>query len=238
MQSDQNHVLDILPRLRQATAALHREVDSLAPLGQPKPSLADYLAQLQFNYVWMRDLQAALTLAGQLPAEWLAHNALCLQQLQQDLAAAGVANIDKASTGTANNDKADDAITQSAAHLSHALPHALALPQGLGASWGAQYVIEGSFLGSSVLYQRLRPSLPLDCPMVFFSARHASTGERWRSFKQALESHLLSDTMTQQSRLREAEQGAKAAFAHFLNILQAQPAMASAKASDERQRYA
>ena len=234
MQSDQNHVLDILPRLRQATAALHREVDSLAPLGQPNPSLADYLAQLQFNYVWMRDLQAALTLAGQLPAEWLAHNALCLQQLQQDLAAAGVASTDKASIDTANNDKADDAITQAAAHLPHALPHALALPQGLGASWGAQYVIEGSFLGSSVLYQRLRPSLAADCPMVFFSARHASTGERWRSFKQALESHLLTDTLTQESRLREAEQGAKAAFAHFLNILQAQPA----KASDERQRYA
>lgn len=234
MQSDQNHVLDILPRLRQATAALHREVDSLAPLGHANPSLADYLAQLQFNYVWMRDLQAALTLAGQLPAEWLAHNALCLQQLQQDLAAAGVASTDMASIDTANNDKADDAITQAAAHLPHALPHELALPQGLGASWGAQYVIEGSFLGSSVLYQRLRPSLPADCPMVFFSARHASTGERWRSFKQALESHLLTDTMTQESRLREAEQGAKAAFAHFLNILQAQPA----KASDERQRYA
>lgn len=212
MQIDQSSALEILPRLRQATAALHREVDSLAPLGKPTPSLADYLAQLQFNYAWMRDLQAALTLAGQLPGEWLAHNALCLQQLQQDLAASGV--------------------EQTA--LANAPHHEFTLPTELGASWGVQYVIEGSFLGSSVLYQRLRPLLPADCPMMFFSARHESCGERWRSFKQALESHLLSDTLTQESRLLAAEQGAQAAFAHFLQLLQALPG----KASDERQRYA
>lgn len=232
MQSDQNQALEVLPQLRLATAALHRQVDSLAPLAKPTPSISDYLAHLHFNYLWMRDVQAALSLAGQLPAEWLAHNALCLQQLQQDLAAA-----------EANGDVVLNPEAASVQHgISPAAISALAvpvhqgmtLPEGPGASWGVQYVIEGSFLGSSMLYQRLRPILPAACPMLFFSARHEGCGARWRSFKQAIESTLTAEPMTRASRVAEAEQGAQAAFAHFLDILQA-PA---AKASDDRQRYA
>jgi heme oxygenase len=78
--------------------------------------------------------------------------------------------------------------------------------------WGICYVIEGSALGGSVLYQRLHERLAPH-PLRYLLGQPGGTGPRWRAFMQALRANVRSEV-----EIAEACAGACAAFDAILSL--------------------
>lgn len=206
MSNNNNQALEVLSRLRQAIAALHRNIDSALPLAGLAPSQQDYIAHLKLSYRWLAGVNEVLAGVSGFSAPMLGYNRLCIDALRQDLESAHML---------------EDAESEDMAGFS--------LPAGPGVPWGVQYVIEGSYLGVSVLYQRLRHMQSPSCPMHFFSARSQASAGRWRTFRLTIEQALDNEQT-----LQEAEQGAIEAFHYFSLVMQS----ATKERHEPRQRYA
>ncbi|WP_326533230.1 biliverdin-producing heme oxygenase [Pseudorhodoferax sp.] len=112
--------------LRDATQALHAQLDSQLPLARPadaRQSLGHYHGHLRVLHGWLQDLAPLLQRAG-----WGLDP---LEPLRADLAEAGLAGDPPGQAGPLPG-----------TDIAHA--------------WGVAYVVEGSQLGGRVLFQRLR----------------------------------------------------------------------------------
>ena len=81
---------------------------------------------------------------------------------------------------------------------------------GAAYRWGAAYVLEGSALGSHVLYRRLAEPLAPH-PLRFLRASGGSPGPRWQRFCQ-----LMRQEVTQPADIEQACAGATEAFRRLL----------------------
>lgn len=157
---------DVLAALRRATASRHAALDAGLPLSGEAASLADYASHLILLRDWLAPLQA-----------WLG---------------GGDAGLPGA-----------DRLALIAADLAHPSLHGLVPPgaqpggrqwpalASAAYRWGVCYVIEGSQLGGTVLYQRLRERLAPH-PLSYLRGAPEGPGPRWRAFLQALRENVRS----------------------------------------------
>ncbi len=147
--------------LRRATADLHAEVDASVPLGQPKPTLADYRNHLRLLLDWTEALR-------RLPVET---HRLDVQQaaLQRDLLECDHLLDGPAATAAEPTPPPSKAADASPAY-----------------GWGVAYVIEGSQLGGQVLYRRLAEPLAPHS-LAYLKGAGPGTGARWTAFLSTLE---------------------------------------------------
>lgn len=145
---------DPLHRLRDATAALHRRLDSALPLAHPGAGPTDYLRHLALLRGWIHMLHSAGAASARLEQERDALDAElaeCEQLLDQPVP------------------RLRGTVTPQAVF------------QMDGAEWGLAYVLEGSRLGGQVLYKRLAQAMaPL--PLTYLRGAGSATGVRWKAF--------------------------------------------------------
>lgn len=172
---------DPLTALRSATASRHTQLDSGLPVGAADASLADYAAHLAMLRAWLAPLGDWLDRFGDGPQgdaglDMHARNHARLALIDADLLDAGIA---PAGTGSGAG-PSDPAAAQ-------------AWPPAASAAyrWGVCYVVEGSQLGGTVLYQRLHDRLAPH-PLRYLKGDAAGPGPRWRAFAQALRAQLRS----------------------------------------------
>ncbi len=176
---------DPLTALRAATASRHAALDAGLPIGAPDASLHDYVAHLVLVRTWLVPLHA-----------WLAGFA---DGPQPDLAAR-LARIDA--------DLADAGRAPPVAPGGDAWP-AAASP---AYRWGVHYVVEGSQLGGTVLYERLRERLAPH-RLRYLKGDEAGPGPRWRVFMRALRAGVRTP-----AEIADACAGACAAFDRILEL--------------------
>lgn len=156
---------DVLTRLRDATADLHRSVEAAMPLLDPgidRPTYRAYLGRLLGFY---EPVEAALDRHPPAP-DWPERRKVPL--LKADLRALGL----------------DDARIA-------ALPRCHRIPDldDRAATLGCGYVLEGATLGGRLLRRHLAATwgVPEDGPgLGFFSIYGESGGSRWRDYRAAL----------------------------------------------------
>lgn len=183
---------DVLSRLKQATAPLHAQLDQQLPLANPLAQECDYLQHIHLFYQWLLAIQEALTHQARLPQDYLEQNQQSLIWLAEDLQIAGMA-------------------------LPHAYP-AFSLTPDHAAAWGVQYVIEGSYLGASVLFKRFAELRSTRCPMKFFRERSQGSALRYQQFRQD-----IAAVVNLEQDIVSAEQAARQAFEHFLLVMSDAP---------------
>ncbi|RYF37590.1 MAG: hypothetical protein EOO38_26020 [Cytophagaceae bacterium] len=190
---------DIMTALREATHAMHVELESKLCLLDPHLSLADYKATLS-------SMHTAYTLLTVEQAPFLSQMAATTMQwaqrqhivhLDEDLATLG--GIDKERT-------------------SHSHRFYPTFPDRFSA-WGSAYVIEGASLGGQVLTRRLAKRLHLSPShgLAFFSGYGPRTGKMWRIFRTTLRQEINSDP-SPAAALASCVDGARAAFGVFLRV--------------------
>jgi len=156
--------------LRQATQALHAQLDSHLPLARPGAGGGDYLDHLRVVQPWLAAL-SVLTAPTGYGGGYAQLAARDLQDLEVPLSA----------------------LKSMSASMSGSTPAPLSPAQSADTafSWGAAYVVEGSQLGGQVLYRRLRePLAPL--ALRYLQGRGDTTGAHWSGFVQALRTALVS----------------------------------------------
>jgi heme oxygenase len=165
---------DVLAALRHATASRHEALDSGLPLSQDNAGLADYVSHLLLMQAWLAPLQAWLDGFADGP---------------QDLAV--LPPTDRLALIEA--DLADPSLAAAGLRCIGDNPPAPAWARNASAAyrWGVCYVIEGSQLGGSVLYQRLHQRLAPH-PLRFLAGAAGGPGPRWRVFMQALRANVRS----------------------------------------------
>lgn len=179
---------DPLAALRAATASRHAALDADLPIGAPDASLHDYTAHLVLLRAWLAPLDAWL--AGFADGPPVDHAAR-LAQIDADLA-------DLADAGCAFPPMSAVAAWPASASPAY--------------RWGVHYVIEGSQLGGTVLYGRLRDRLAPH-PLRYLKGDDAGPGPRWRAFMQALRAGVRTP-----AEIADACAGACAAFDRILEL--------------------
>lgn len=177
---------DARAALREATAPLHAEVDSSLPLGQARPTLADYRAHLQLLSDWTARLRTLPVDARRLDTQ-AAALAVDLAECDRLLGAPPA---------------------QAPSATAHAVPPDPVDPDAFG--WGVAYVIEGSQLGGQVLYRRLADALAPH-PLAYLHGTGRDTGTHWKGFLAELQRQLATP-----ARIRAACDGAVHAFGLLL----------------------
>lgn len=173
--------------MRAATAERHTRLDSGLAIGAADASLADYHGHLLMLRGWLAPLEAWLCGFGDWPQHALP------MVLRTPLIEADLANPAMAQGAPG---------PQPAAHWpAHA---------SVAYRWGVLYVVEGSQLGGSVLYQRLAVSL-VPHPLTYLRGAPEGPGPRWRSFMQALKANVRTE-----GEVAEACRGACDAFDRIL----------------------
>lgn len=182
-----------LSALRIATAGRHAVLDASLPLSRADAGLRQYSDHLHLLRRWLAPLEAWLGSYGDGP------------QGEPGLPPlARVALIDA--------DLADPALAGLPVETRPA--DAGAWPEGASAAyrWGVSYVIEGSQLGGTVLYQRLAGPLAPH-PLRYLQGAAGGPGPRWRSFMQALREGVNSE-----GEIADACRGACEAFDRILAL--------------------
>ena len=149
-------------RLRTGTADAHRAIEEIAVATGFLEDAAAYRSYLRALHGFYAGIEDALAAVRELP-RWLPDLAerRKVGWLETDLAALGVA--------------------------ADAPAIALSFPDATTAL-GAAYVVEGATLGGRWILAHLGPSIPDDARS-FFRGYGARTGERWRSYRRAVEEH-------------------------------------------------
>lgn len=212
--------VDVLSRLRAATREQHAEIDAGLPLAARDASEDDYHAHLQCLLTWLGQMEAGIAAHSDGPYTFgAAANRAGLALIRRDLdaaaarqpqatpAASGTGETDKTDQTDITNDRETDA--RQAAVLTTALTGQMADP---AFRWGAQYVIEGSAMGASMMYRRFSPVF-VHAPMHFFGAAANAGRLRWNQFCLA----IGNDVVTPDAIL-SAERGAVFAFDRFSRI--------------------
>ncbi|GAB3467040.1 biliverdin-producing heme oxygenase [Massilia terrae] len=154
---------DVLAALRRATASRHAALDSQLPLSHEAATLSDYASHLVLLRNWLVPLHAAL---AQSPAGLPGLNRLV--EIERDLAHPSLAGLFPTHDASA-----------------HCWPRDMSEAY----RWGICYVVEGSQLGGSVLYQRLRERLAPH-PLDYLRGAAEGPGPRWRAFMLALRANV------------------------------------------------
>ncbi|TFW20844.1 biliverdin-producing heme oxygenase [Massilia arenosa] len=158
-----------LAALRQATAALHADLETHLDIAAADADRATYLHYLEDLYGWMAPFDADLW-SGAWPAGVDAPaRAGKLAWIEADLAHAAFSPADIA-----------------------ALPRCADRPDLSSAArrFGVAYVIEGAQLGTKVLQHRLRGPLAGWEPR-WLEGYGSSNGPHWRGFLHALDEHVV-----------------------------------------------
>ncbi|MEX3630491.1 MAG: biliverdin-producing heme oxygenase [Burkholderia sp.] len=160
----------VLARLREATGEQHERLRCLMPLAAPSPTLSDYLSHLLVLRAWLSPLEPWLAACG----DGLAAQAAAVPPVDR------LALID-----------VDLAAAPREARLAGPAPLAPWWPADAGRAyrWGASYVIEGSQMGGSVLYQRLQERLAPH-PLGFLVSGRNGLSMRWKAFVRCLAAEL------------------------------------------------
>lgn len=204
--------VDVLSRLRAATREQHAEIDAGLPLAARDASEDDYHAHLRCLLTWLGQMDAGIAAHRDGPYTFGAEaNRAGLALIRRDLdaAAARQRQATPAASGTSQTDITDDRAgtdARQAAVLATALPGQMADP---AFRWGAQYVIEGSAMGASMLYRRFSPVF-VHAPMHFFGAAANAGRLRWNQFCLAIGNEVVTPTA-----MLSAERGAVFAFDRF-----------------------
>ncbi len=174
----------MLGALRTATAARHEALDSTLPIGRVDATLDDYRRHLLMLHAWLAPIEAWLARFDDGPQNC----AVLPSKRRLDLIESD---------------------------LGHAVRHGIAdWPPDASAAyrWGVCYVIEGSQLGGTVLYQRLREQLAPH-PLAYLKGEPEGPGPRWRLFMQALKAQVTSP-----EQVADACRGACDAFDRILAL--------------------
>jgi heme oxygenase len=185
---------DPLAALRAATASRHELLDSSLPIGAPDATLADYAAHLRLLRAWLAPLEKWLDGFPGGPDGACAERLALIEADLHDAAQADPSGDDGAGA-----------------------PHGPAMPPLPAAAsaayrWGVCYVVEGSQLGGTVLYQRLHERLAPH-PLRYLKGEAAGPGKRWRAFMAALREAVRSE-----ADIADACAGACAAFDRILAL--------------------
>ncbi|MEM5370487.1 biliverdin-producing heme oxygenase [Paraburkholderia azotifigens] len=194
---------DVLAALRIATGNRHALIDSAMPLSADAPTLHDYRLHLQLIAAWLAPLERWLARFDDGPQHALPFVAR-MPLIESDLADPSLRvrndTFDTVGDDTTPSDAGDAAYR-----------------------WGACYVIEGSQLGGTVLYRRLREMLAPH-PLRYLSGNVSGDmsgdgvppGPRWKVFLDAMrrEVHAPRD-------IARACDGARDAFDRLLALIPA-----------------
>lgn len=182
---------DPLAALRRATAARHQRLDAGLPISGSAPGVAEYAAHLHLLRAWLAPIEQWLAEYDDGP-QAVAALAPCgrLALIEADLAEPGMGQVPPAPGP--------------------------AVPWPAAASpawrWGVCYVVEGSQLGGTVLYQRL--AVPLaPHPLRYLRGAADGPGARWRAFMTALREQVSTP-----AEIAEAVDGACFAFDRILAV--------------------
>ena len=148
--------LDARSALREATADLHAQVDTVMPLARPAPSLDDYRRHLRILLAWTRRLPRQPELALRLESQ------------------ATVLQSDLATCSRLLGEHRPSAQEEAASSPGPATHDACF-------GWGVAYVLEGSHLGGQVLYRELAGRLAPH-PLDYLRGAGKATGARWTAF--------------------------------------------------------
>jgi heme oxygenase len=171
--------VDPILQLRAATHRLHQTLDSGLPLAGPAPGLMDYAQHLCV----LRDWEAAIS-------GWL-------RRTGADSDSLVLIGLDLADCAGADQPAALPALSPKAVHTRD--------DGSLAFCWGIRYVLEGSRLGSQVLWRRLRERLAPH-PLRYLSAS-SQARPGWPEIVATLRSQLAAEAA-----LRAGCEGAEAAF--------------------------
>lgn len=197
--------VDVLSRLRAATREQHAEIDAGLPLAARDASEDDYHAHLQCLLTWLGQMDAGIAAHSDGPYTFgAAANRAGLALIRRDLDAAAARQPQAPAVCGADGTDA-----RQVAALTTALTGQMADP---AFRWGAQYVIEGSSMGASMMYRRFSPVF-VHAPMHFFGAAANAGRLRWNQFCLA----IGNDVVTPDAIL-SAEHGAVFAFDRFSRI--------------------
>ena len=187
--------LNALASLRLATASLHRKLESLSPLSSLSADLHGYHAHLSMMRCWLSSIEHWLMQSNALAAfrEGLSPQPL-LQWIEADLS-------DNMSDNYYEKYSVLMAGIKWRAQPSHAY------------IWGVRYVIEGSRLGSALLYKKLKAQFA-DQPLYFLYGDNGAPGPRWSLF-----CNMLNQQLVRPAEIEDASHGACDAFAVLLNIV-------------------
>lgn len=171
---------DVLAALRHATASRHAALDAGLPLSSDTATLDDYHAHLLLLRDWLAPLQAWLDGFADGPqGQASLPRAGRLALIEADLADPSLSHL--AGPG------GDRAVVPAPAGTR--FPPSEPPSQSAAYRWGITYVIEGSQLGGSVLYQRLHARLAPH-PLGYLRGAPEGPGPRWRAFMQALRANV------------------------------------------------
>lgn len=200
-----------MSRLRAATREQHAEIDAGLPLAAPNAGEDDYHAHLQCLHLWLGQIGADIAAHRDGPYEFAAEaNRNGLALIRRDLDAAAARHPQAIPGPDAHFLKAGEYRTgETAADYAASTSVHMADP---AFRWGAQYVIEGSAMGASMLYRRFSPVF-VHAPMHFFGAAASAGRVRWNRFCVA----IGADVVTPDAVLN-AERGAVFAFDRFSRI--------------------
>jgi heme oxygenase (biliverdin-IX-beta and delta-forming) len=178
----------VLPLLRNATAALHKQLDENLPLAAAQPSIEDYSQHLLMFKNWLSEIENLTAKSDFLHGEFSNTNAVALKLLSHDLQVLGV-EISSAAAPTDGGYKG-----------------------GKAYCLGVEYVVRGSALGTSMLHKKVSQLFP-DAPIEFMSDSMKFGKDRWKQFLVKLESFAWTD-----EDLATAQEGSIWAFQQYIKL--------------------
>lgn len=188
-------IQNTISELRANTTHLHKHLDSNLPLAKKTPTLQDYIQHLQMLHEWLMLFNYSLEVAKTGPYEFgYASNCKALKYLKSDL----------------KNLNAERFIKKPM------VPIKFENDAGL---WGFQYVIDGSYLGASSIYQKNAILFNSTSANYFKYAADVSK-VRWRKFLS-----LLDEKIVIEKDLNHLIQGAIFGFELFTSIAENTPEM-------------
>jgi heme oxygenase (biliverdin-IX-beta and delta-forming) len=178
----------VLPLLRNATAALHKQLDESLPLAAVQPTIEDYSQHLLMFKNWLSEIENLTARSNLFNGEFSITNSVALKLLAHDLQTLGV----------------------------EILPPAPATEGGykVGTAYflGVEYVVRGSALGTAMLHTKVSQLFP-DAPIEFMSDAMKFGKDRWKQFLVKLESYEWTD-----KDLSMAQAGSIWAFQQYITL--------------------
>jgi heme oxygenase (biliverdin-IX-beta and delta-forming) len=178
----------VLPLLRNATAALHKQLDESLPLAAVQPSIEDYSQHLLMFKNWLSEIENLTAKSNLLNGEFSITNSVTLKLLGRDLQLLGV-------------------------ELSSPAPSRKGgYSAGTAYCLGVEYVVRGSALGTAMLHKKVSQLFP-DAPIEFMSDAMKFGKDRWKQFLVKLESYAWTD-----EDLSIAQAGSIWAFQQYIKL--------------------
>jgi heme oxygenase (biliverdin-IX-beta and delta-forming) len=178
----------VLPLLRNATAALHKQLDESLPLAAVQPTIEDYSQHLLMFKNWLSEIENLTAKSNFLNGEFSITNSVALKLLGRDLQLLGV-------------EISSPAPSEEGGYSA-----------GTAYFLGVEYVVRGSALGTAMLHKKVSQLFP-DAPIEFMSDAMKFGKDRWKQFLVKLESYEWTD-----EDLSIAQAGSIWAFQQYITL--------------------